>query len=344
MADLSQADRDRRVIPWNTEDASRRGSNQVTDTSYLSPYQFRLDREASSTSQINDHGDAGYLEHQQRLQSRVPPSCDSSQAENDIVATGTEFSSFKPDLTVVETQPGDDISLGDCSPLKLTPSSLGGEIRSVFAETASVEKKYFYPIDALEKEVTRNRARDALGALEDCQMNHDIVIDHIFDKTTHSGHITRRLKIFAILALMDKSNAIVDFIKQDIYDVHLPFEERRLPNGQTQFFRNPQIECKGREEPIALPDGWTENDAESFDTKQYQVCVPFFNLSTDDSTSKVSHYNLRKQSILPFIEDDEANPGIGGFGEVWRVRLHPAHHNLSKQSVRVISAVNLVPF
>lgn len=344
MADLSQVDRDRRDIPWNSEDASRRGTNQVTDPSHISPYPCHLDREASSTSQINDYGDAGYLEHQQRIQSRAPHSYDSSrtQAENDIAATGTEFSRFKPDPTVAETQPGDDISLGDCSPLKSTPSSLASEIRGVFAETASVE--YFYPIDALEKEVTRSRARDALGALEDCQMDHDTVIGHIFDKTTHSGHTTRRLKIFAILALLDKSNAIVDFIKQDVYDVHLPFEERRLPNGQSQLFRNPQIEWKGPQEPIALPDGWTQIDAENFGSRQYQVCVPFFNLSTDDSTSKVSHYNLCKQSILPFIEDDEANPGIGGFGEVWRVRLHPAHHNLSEQSVRVFSAVNLVPF
>lgn len=346
MSDFSQVDRDTRDIPWNSEDASRRGSNPVTDPSYLSPYPCHLDREASSTSQINDHGDAGYLEHQQRLQSQAPPSCDSlrTQAENDIAALGAEFSDSQPDLHVVGTQPGDDISLGGYNPLKSTPSSLGDEIRKFSAQTASVEKKYFYPIDALEQEVTKNRARDALGALEDCQMSHDTVIDHIFDRTTHSGHTTRRLKIFVILALMYKSNAIVDFIKQGIYDVHLPFEKRKMSDGQSQLFRNPQMEWDGPQEPIVLPDGWTQDDVENFETKQYHVCVPFFSLSTDDSTSKVSHYNLREQSILPFIEDDEGNLGIGGFGEVWRVRLHHAHHNLSKHNVRVFSAVILVPF
>lgn len=343
MADLSQVDQDRRDIPWNSEDASRRGSNQATDPSYLSPYPCHLGREASSTSQINDHGDAGYLELQQRLQSQAPHPCDSSrtQAENDVAAAGAEFSDAQPDPNIVGTQPGDDISLGGYSPLKSTPSSLGDEIRKFCAQTASVENKWFYPIDALDREVTKDRARHGLGALQDCEMNHDTVIDHIFDKTTHSGHATRRLKIFVILALMNKSNAIVDFIKQDIYDVHLPFEERRLSNGQSQLFRNPQIKWECPQEPIVLPDGWTQDDVENFETKQYQVCVPFFNLSTDDPNSKVSHYNLRKQSILPFIEDDEANPGIGGFGEVWRVRLHHAHHNLSKHLVRFLSAGEL---
>ncbi|KAJ4414300.1 hypothetical protein N0V82_008029 [Gnomoniopsis sp. IMI 355080] len=289
---------------------------------------------------VDDQGDSEYLsKQQQRIRASSFTSCDTSfdqiPAANDVVAAaGAEFLESQADtLTVNGTQPGDDISLNESSPTKVAPSSLGDEIRKFAVTTASIDCRRFYPIDSLEEIMTRNRIRQALENTADPKDHPDKIIDRIVDITRFNGKNTRRLKILAILALMYKDEAIVGFINEGIYDIHLPLERRETSSGQIRLYRNRRMGDEEDQGPILCTDDWSQMEKEMFEEKQYQVCIPIFELPTDESTSKVSHYNLHPQSIIPFIQDDEGRHVFeGGFGQVWRVQLHPAHHNLRKKS------------
>lgn len=351
LAELAQIEPSKSESPWNpySADARRRGSTTMLATSHLSPpVPCELRNGNSSTSQIDDQGDSEYLKSQPRLKTQGVQPCATSfvTIKSDVAEIGARFPESQADTLIVnESQPDDEISLNENSPSKLFPLNLGDYIRTFRVRTASTEEKDFYPIDALEKAITRDRVLEALGNCEDCHLGLDNVVDQIFERKSVYGHNTRRLKILVILALMYKPKAIIEFLKEGIYDIHLPFERRRTSDGTSRLFRKRRVEDGENQVPIICTDGWTQDEMENFDNKQYQVCIPIFQFPTDESTSKVSHYNLHKQTILPFIQDDErSHTTAGGFGEVWRVQLHPAHHNLRNSSVSAKLTMSLVIF
>jgi hypothetical protein len=42
------------------------------------------------------------------------------------------------------------------------------------------------------------------------------------------------------------------------------------------------------------------------------------------------HYDLQSGCILPFLEDEEGGRKSGGYGSVWRVKIHPEHQRWSE--------------
>lgn len=184
--------------------------------------------------------------------------------------------------------------------------------------------------------MTRDRVRAAFDDPVNPQTDLNTLIDQIFEIKTLDGHHTRQLKILIILALIGKPKAITDFIIEGIHDVHLPLERKQTQSGSHRLYRKHRVEDRDYDILVTCTDSWEQRDIQMFDDRQYEVCVPIFDLPTDESISKVSHYNLHRRAVLPFIEDDAGkNVMSGGFGEVWRVRLHPAHHNLGQDSVSV---------
>ncbi|KAH8893880.1 kinase-like protein [Thozetella sp. PMI_491] len=111
---------------------------------------------------------------------------------------------------------------------------------------------------------------------------------------------TGRRKIFAIVVLMNRIQSITDFIDRDILDFHLPLEAQwsRITN-------------------------WSRNDEVVFSTYQACMLAPFFQIGQD----KVFFYKLPLGYTLPFIE--YKNVADGGYSRVRKVKIHPAHHNLS---------------
>jgi hypothetical protein len=109
-------------------------------------------------------------------------------------------------------------------------------------------------------------------------------------------------KIFGILALIDETKLIAKFLKEDGYleseiDARLPFDSCYLERlvGNEDFVRK-------------------------FCEKQWEFIAPIF-------SGGILPRVLTKEVILPFIENEPI--GRGGFGDVSRIRIHPAHQTIN---------------
>jgi hypothetical protein len=219
--------------------------------------------------------------------------------------------------------------------------NLGESIRAaLFQVSQEGERKKFLPNDALDRIITRKRVRQELSRhMEEPPKKLDILTDKIWEITTPSpskslGKKTTRRKIFAILGLMDKVKDIIDFIQDGLHDRDLPFE---LLDGQRPMLRLYGKGKDGNTNRIPLFDKWRAHELESFNNYQWELISPYFQLSTE-TNRKVLHYNFQNRIILPFIEDVErtgraGGRAEGGFGDVWRVKIHPAHHNCCEDTV-----------
>lgn len=131
----------------------------------------------------------------------------------------------------------------------------------------------------------------------------------------HDGKTSNR-KIFAILALMDRIVDAPFFVDARFSDRDLPIE-----NVHNFAFRT----CTGEKEKVfKVPGDWKPHNVDSFINYQEHVMAPFFELDSDS----VAFYNLNERSVLPFIEDERSHRRTDGFhGSVYRVKIHPDHHN-----------------
>lgn len=97
------------------------------------------------------------------------------------------------------------------------------------------------------------------------------------------------MKIFAILSLMERIGEIVHFIEGNLYDSDLPFILSKGPRPGTL-----KLCCKNNDgslRPIKLFDSnkWIASDLEGFNTFQWRLLAPYFQLITDNNR-KVFHY------------------------------------------------------
>jgi len=140
---------------------------------------------------------------------------------------------------------------------------------------------------------------------------------------------TTRRKIFAILVMMRKSYAIVDVLREAIYDDDLPF--RIGKSAKTDVYRKAQ---EGEPlEPILFFRNWKIDERETFEYYQWQMTAPYFRLGWRPM-KKVHHYDLEPRVVLPFIEetlkDDSSGHSVdfsGGTSTVRKLKIHQAHHN-----------------
>ncbi|KAF8859778.1 hypothetical protein BDZ45DRAFT_673108 [Acephala macrosclerotiorum] len=292
---------------------------------------------SDGSSVINDLGDANYLSEVQRP-SHVLTSSGHQWLTADLAYTGAEFadatdpprsneldSSVHSEIVPVKEFPEDDPSREE--------ESLGMSIRAALQRSASRERENFLPLDALEGIVTRNRIRLELANLPTIPPEQlDYLTNQIWQiaRLSHSKSFfreTTRRKLFAILSLLQKEGQIVDFINEGLDDSDLPFVlSEASRKGLLQLNRKGE---DGSLHSIHLFAKWRIYEIESFDNWQWKLMAPYFQLSTTEDR-KILHYVLEARVVLPFIEDEANDNAVeqwGGFGNVWKVKIHPAHCN-----------------
>ncbi|KAH6663157.1 kinase-like domain-containing protein [Halenospora varia] len=323
-------------VPW---DPAVQLGIPASGPDYLDPPQSSA---ASRSSVVNDLGNAKYLADT-RTTSHATSNRDSQALTEELVIhSGAGLTIDSVEVPVLRDT--DLSSQGDVTPQDIVNGScwedegahkkpLGESIRAAIQVSQTREKRKFLPNDALDRIVTKERVRNELR-------NHnlgppaqlDTLADAIWEVTEPRGKETTRRKIFAILGLIEQCEDIVDFIEGGLYDSDLPFIlSDKGHEGRPQLCRKGK---NGKHEPIKFRNKWKIPVHESFENNQWQLLAPYFQLLTE-SDRKVRHYPLANQITLPFIEDDEVKPGAGhegGFGDVWRVKIHSAHHNCCKDS------------
>src|SRR5262249_50799144 len=133
--------------------------------------------------------------------------------------------------------------------------------------------------------------------------------------------------------LLQRIADILEFIEAGIRDSDLPF--LLISGGGTCRLHRKGPD--GTPQPISIFQNlkkWPVFLQEAFDTYQWQLLAPYFPFSTKEKP-KVFQLALDDRVVFPYIEDDESGAARsdGGFSDVWRVKIHPAHHNGCHSSV-----------
>lgn len=143
-------------------------------------------------------------------------------------------------------------------------------------------------------------------------------------------------RIFAILVLCEKPNDIVRFIEENVSDADLPLNKSAPPEGLPNFYH---LIRKDQNSTLKSFRKWSYSAIWRFEEWQWTTIAPFFQLG---SQREVRHLQLQDQAALPFTQDSRFvldEPAYqklefeGGYSNVFKVDIHPDHHNLSKPNV-----------
>ncbi|CAM1510687.1 Fc.00g010220.m01.CDS01 [Cosmosporella sp. VM-42] len=212
-------------------------------------------------------------------------------------------------------------------------TSLGELLRTY--DIDAVDNQRFWTAKLLQHILTRPRVQAELRR-PDYKFNRSDVeryVELISPETGRSNSDTY-LKVFAILVLVAKVGSFGHFVKEEVCDSKLPLVFNRDSKRLSQLY------LRGTPLPLQCCRNWTTNDRESFERVQWEVIVPFFDMTEDKACKE---FDLPEKTILPWRKqkNSEAQFGtseiLGGFGEVNRVVIHPTGHDFH----RVLDEINL---
>ncbi|KAH8803459.1 kinase-like domain-containing protein, partial [Xylogone sp. PMI_703] len=123
------------------------------------------------------------------------------------------------------------------------------------------------------------------------------------------------------------------FVDAGLSDKHMPLGHQR--NSATGKF---ELYCKSNSESRwGIVQEWTGANFDMFLLYQSYMLSPFFELEG----KKVHFYNLDPHAVLPFIEDKRASrPVQSHHGSVWKVKIHPAHHDGPEDSYFAVKGLH----
>ncbi|KAI0126787.1 hypothetical protein BJ170DRAFT_596356 [Xylariales sp. AK1849] len=138
-------------------------------------------------------------------------------------------------------------------------------------------------------------------------------------------------RLFAILILIDRADQISKFIQENISDDDLPLMS---VTGTKPGFRELRRR-KAEAEELMCFRRWKQHEIESFSRWQWAMSAPFF---SKGKNAQAKFYPLWDEVILPFTENSrrETKHSLhsgeihqGGYGTVFRVKIHPEHHDFT---------------
>lgn len=168
---------------------------------------------------------------------------------------------------------------------------------------------FFIPANALKDLVVVDTVLSNI-ATSNSRLNDDQVLDYAQKVCQHAT------KLFAALAYVKMAPSICSLLEEGITDHDLPFVRRKNDGKSFRLLRQSGDQIHTFEE-------WESKEREKFDRVQMWMIAPVFKL--------LGHYELDDKAILPFVpfdgmEEMEKKSRQGGYGEVYPVQIHPAHH------------------
>jgi hypothetical protein len=186
-----------------------------------------------------------------------------------------------------------------------------------------------------------------LSAVQETIVDHELrkICPNMSD-SEHSKYVreisTTSTRLFCLLVWKCKDScpfAIKDFIDNGITDKDLPFQRITHTITDSPLKLSKFILCKGDHSTcgqmnhsgcgIPATEKWEETVISSLDRDQWAVLAPRFIMKQQE----VPHYDFPDCMVLPFTEYNWDERKSGGYGSVWSVRIHSAHHDLSPANV-----------
>lgn len=133
-------------------------------------------------------------------------------------------------------------------------------------------------------------------------------------------------KIFALLVIVNKLVHIEAFITDDVTDNDLPLCKVFRP-GSNLFGLGRK---RDTHDALRCFESWGHSTIRSFEEWQWTVLAPIFKKG---QRKDVKHVVLSHKHPLPFTKDSrlDSDGGIsqGGHSTVFKVEIHPDHHNFN---------------
>lgn len=283
------------------------------------------------SSAVYDGGDSS------QLQQRKNPT--KTLLDNDTIhlisGAGSQLEvsvpSFQHDPSTVTTLP-----ISQHKDQAAEDSSLETQIRASLQSSSGKSRDVFLPIDKLDKIITwQSVYTELVRVLQHERSQNDLqkLTHEVWDEVkVPESPLTTRRKVFATLVCINKASCITYFIDEDLYDCHLPFHFASSRHPGAHVYRNSRQGAEIRLHCFSRM-GWTVVEQENFQRYQWDFQAPYFEIISDGKRTQPLHYALDDRTVLPFIEDSEEDglggPSMtsGGYSDVWRVRIHPAHHS-----------------
>ncbi|KUI69218.1 hypothetical protein VM1G_05517 [Cytospora mali] len=201
------------------------------------------------------------------------------------------------------------------------------------------EKKGFFPEKQLAALVTEDYTKKELQSC--LRHSSAIEIEEIARKicgtTPGDGtQLPRFKKIFTILVLCETPKDILKFMEDGVSDHDLPLQKIITTEGSPNIFN---LARKGDRGKLKCFDGWTSTSVWRFEEWQWTTMAPFF---YHGRRKDVKHFILQDQVPLPFNTDSRFGSRElpyqrlefeGGFSNVFKVSIHPEHHDFYKPGV-----------
>jgi hypothetical protein len=138
-----------------------------------------------------------------------------------------------------------------------------------------------------------------------------------------------RRRILAILLYSNLLDRLEAFVRDNIWDEDLPLR-RCSQNGTDCITWTNRGGGTPTSNNTTLFRGWGKNDLTLFYSYQPLFQVPFFNLQDD----RACWYELPVEARLPWASLEPSRTGGSG-AAVYRIQIHPSHHNYSPDSQQV---------
>ncbi|KAI0176645.1 kinase-like domain-containing protein [Pestalotiopsis sp. NC0098] len=308
------------LLPWDT-------ANEVSRND-LSPTSIHRAGSAAKSSIVGDGGYAKQLAHSTAATHQSSNDREEGLAVEDNIqyiggGIGSKDANGKPaDETPEESGP------------ELRPAEgLEARLRKAMRESTGKEttEKRFVPIDDIDRildnqSVLRELKTLSLSGNQDLRhLAYQICSVHTGKRSPRDDKETQttRRRIFATLVLMEEAKAILEVVREGLYDWDLP-----LVSDSTDPVR-PRLAKQNNDKsisPVAFSKDWSAYKHGVFANCQWQLSSPCFEMRTQVD-AKINHYRLHPHSILP-ITEVEGNDRHGGFSSVSKIKMHPAHRNL----------------
>jgi hypothetical protein len=175
----------------------------------------------------------------------------------------------------------------------------------------TVSTRRFWPLQVLQQIITKSALMITLSSYS-MSITPGSSTNSIDDLA--SLILSKYIRVFAILAIMEQDDKIRDFIDEEVHDADLPL---RFDRQGHDVVRN-----GAPDRPLKCFSILKNFERDMFLDYQWRMLAPYFKLS---STTPIKHMDLAHETILPFIEETRA--GEGGFANVSKVKIH--HHCFS---------------
>jgi hypothetical protein len=212
-----------------------------------------------------------------------------------------------------------------CSPLRL-------KLQEAQFEWPPGALSYFLPINKLTELVTTPSVKEELHI-----MLPKLKEEYLEQFATMICSDSK--KLFAILLCEFGPNAkiICNLLDENVTDKDLSFtrifigeNSPNVPNPRWYAGRKNHVECDKADHrscKILSLAGWAHMDIQKLCKGQWLALAPIF----ESPSGEIPQLDLDDNALLPFTMDQEFSPLSvkgGGYGEVWKVRIHPAHQKI----------------